>query len=68
MAVLCIDFVTFEQANIGITLSASLKSLKEQAKNFADRISDDLMLIQTQENKAEILVEYKNTLNVSHRL
>ncbi len=63
-----IDFVTFEQANIGVTLSASLKSLKEQAKNFADRISDDLMLIQTQENKAEILVEYKNTLNVSQAI
>ena len=63
-----IDFVTFEQANIGITLSASLKNLKEQAKNFADRISDDFMLIQTQENKAEILVEYKNTLNVSQAI
>lgn len=63
-----IDFVTFEQANIGVTLSASLKNLKEQAKNFVDRISDDLMLIQTQENKAEILVEYKNTLNVSQAI
>lgn len=60
-----IDFVTFEQANINITLSASMKSLKEQAKSFIDKISDDLALIETQEHKAEILVEYKKTLNVS---
>ena len=60
-----IDFVTFERANINITLSASLKSLKEQAKTFIDKIVDDLALIATQEHKAEILVEYKQTLNVS---
>ena len=60
-----IDFVTFEMANINITLSASMKSLKEQAKNFIDKIADDLKLIDTQEHKAEILVEYKQTLNVS---
>ena len=60
-----ISFVTYEQANINVTLSASLKSLKEQAKSFIDKISDDLALIETQEHKAEILVEYKKTLNVS---
>ena len=60
-----IDFVAFEQAGINITLSASMKSLKEQAKSFIDKISDDLALIETQEHKAEILVEYKKTLNVS---
>jgi hypothetical protein len=60
-----IDFVTFEQANINVTISASMKSLKEQAKAFIDRIDDDLALIDTQEHKAEILVEYKKTLNAS---
>jgi len=60
-----IDFVTFEQANINITLSASIKSLKEQARGFVDKICDDLALIDTQEHKAEILVEYKRTLNAS---
>lgn len=60
-----IDFVTFEQANINVTISASMKSLKEQAKAFVDRICDDLALIDTQEHKAEILVEYKKTLNAS---
>ena len=60
-----IDFVTFEQAKINVTLTASKKSLKEQAKTFIDKIIDDLELIKTQEYKDEILVEYKQTLNVS---
>lgn len=60
-----IDFVTYENANINVTLSASMKSLKEQAKTFVDRICDDLHLIDTQEYKDEILYEYKQSLNVS---
>lgn len=61
-----IAFVTYEQAGINVTLSASLKSLKEQAKAFIDRIVSDLALIETfTDLKAEILVEYKKSLNVS---
>ena len=63
-----IDFVTFEQANINVTLTASKKSLKEQAKKFIDEIVDDLKLIETQECKEEILVEYKQNLNVSRAI
>lgn len=63
-----IDFVTYEQANINVTLSASMKSLKEQAKAFIDKIIDDLKLIETQECKEEILVEYKQTLNISRAI
>ena len=63
-----IDFVTFEQANINVTLTASKKSLKEQAKKFIDEIVDDLKLIETQDCKEEILVEYKQTLNISRAI
>lgn len=63
-----IDFIKYEQANINITLTASMKNLKEQAKNFIDKIADDLNLIDTQEHKAEILVEYKQSLNVSQAI
>lgn len=63
-----IDFITYEQARINITLSASMKSLKEQAKQFIDKIVDDLKLIETQEHKTEILVEYKQILNVSQAI
>lgn len=63
-----IDFIKYEQAKINVTLNASMKSLKEQTKAFIDKIADDLKLIETQEHKAEILVEYKQTLNVSNAI
>lgn len=63
-----IDFITYEQAKINVTLTSSKKSLKEQVESFIDKISDDLQLIYTQEHKAEILVEYKKSLNVSNAI
>lgn len=63
-----IGFITYEQARINVTLSASMKSLKEQVKIFIDKVVDDLNLIETQEHKAEILVEYKQNLNVSQAI
>lgn len=60
-----LDFITFDQVNINVTLSESTKSLKEKVKAFIDRICDDLRLIETQEHKEEILFEYKDYLNVS---
>lgn len=60
-----IDFVTFADANINVTLNSTKKGLLSQAKAYIDRISDDLKLIDTQEYKEEILVEYKKSLNVS---
>ncbi|WMI81907.1 DUF1351 domain-containing protein [Anaerotignum sp. MB30-C6] len=63
-----IDFITYQDAGINVTLSASLKSLKEKAKEFIDRISDDLALIDTQEFKEEILFEYRRNLNCSQAI
>lgn len=63
-----IDFVDYKSANINVTKTASMKSLKEQVESFIDKIVDDLKLIDTQEHKAEILVEYKQTLNVSNAI
>lgn len=60
-----VDFITYEQANINVTLSASIKSLKEQAKAFIDKIIEDIQLINLEQYRDEILVEYKQTLNVS---
>lgn len=58
----------YQMAKINITLSASIKSLREQVKTFIDKVIDDLKLIDTQEHKAKILVEYKKTLNVSNAI
>ena len=63
-----IDFVSFEQAGIPVTLSVSEKKIKEQAKAFIDRIVDDLALIDSQDHKAEILVEYRRSLNISQAI
>lgn len=63
-----ITWIGFANANINVTLSASMKSLKEQAKAFIDRICDDLSLIDTQEHKDEILYEYKQSFNVSNAI
>lgn len=63
-----IDFINYGQAKINVTLTASVKKLKEQAKAFIDEIIDDLKLIETQECKDEILVEYKQNLNVSRAI
>ena len=55
----------YELADINITLSASLKSLKEKANQFVERVKSDLKLIDTQEHKAEIMAEYKTKLQVA---
>jgi len=63
-----IDFIGFEQTGITITLTASKKALKEACKAFVDKVVEELALIETQENKAEILVEYKKSLNVAQAI
>lgn len=63
-----IDFVTFESVGLDINLSTTEKKYKEQCNEFISRINDDLALIDTQEFKAEIIVEYKLTLNASRSI
>lgn len=63
-----IDFVNYEQANINVTLSATMKSLKEQAKKFVDKIVDDVNLINSTQFVDEIMIEYKKDLNVSRAI
>lgn len=60
-----IDFIQYEAVNCNVTMSVTLKKLKEQVKAFLDKVMDDLKLIATQDHKSEILVEYKQSLNVS---
>ncbi len=49
-------------------MSDSKKSLKERCAAFVDRITEELALIETQEHKEEILVEYKKSLNVAQAI
>lgn len=60
-----IDFISFEQLGLKITLSVSEKKLKEQVNNIVERVATDLKAIDIQEDKEEVLIEYKKHLNVS---
>lgn len=60
-----IDFVEFSQLDLNITLTASLKSLKEQVDIMISKVEEDLNAINSQDNSDEILVEYKTNLNLS---
>ena len=55
--------VQFERMGLNITLSASMKSLKEQTLAFIEKIASDLKLIELEEYKEEILLEYNSTLD-----
>lgn len=60
-----IDFLDFKQLGIDIKLSDSIKSYKDRINAFVGKVKDELVLIDTQAHKAEILVEYKKTLNAA---
>jgi len=53
---------------LNITLGISDKKLQEQTKDFLDKVNDDLTLIDSQEHKEEILIEYKKNLNASQSI
>ena len=60
-----IDFVKFDDLGLKFDLTTTEKKYREQVDAFIQKVKDDLVLIDTQEAKAEILVEFKKTLNAS---
>lgn len=58
-----IDFIPFDKAVPEVNLSTSEKKYKEQCAEYVTKVQDDLNLIRTEEHQAEILAEYKKTLN-----
>ena len=65
-----VDFVKFEDTGIRITMGASTKKLKEQAKAYLDEIVSGIALIRTQpeELQPEMIVEYKDCLDVGRAI
>lgn len=63
-----IDFLKFEDVGLTINLSISDKKCKDTITAFVDRVVGDLALIDTQQHKEEIFVEYKQSLNVSNAI
>lgn len=60
-----IDFLAFDRLGLDINLSTTEKKYKEQINDFISKVKDDIKLIMTETYSAEILVEYKKSLNAS---
>lgn len=66
---LVIDFVTFDDMNLNITLNASKKSIQKAIEDFLNKIDSDLNTLEMQENRNEMLVEYKkNGYNLNNAI
>ena len=55
--------IPFEMIGLNITLSASMKSLKEQAKAFIEKVASEVSLIEQEEYSNELLMEYLKDFN-----
>ena len=62
------SFVSVDDAKIKVGLSDSRTSLHKQAAAFIDRIDNDLKVIDTVENRDEVLAEYANDYNLSRAM
>ena len=67
-----IDFLIFERLPLNITITKSDKSLKEEVANFVSEVSKSIQLIESlsdpDEFKAEILTDYKQTLDITRAI
>ncbi len=63
-----ISWLSFEKLGIDITLSTTEKKYKEQILAFVQKVVDDLDLIKTETHSAEMLVEFKKSLNASQAI
>ena len=67
-----IDFLIFERLPLNITITKSDKSLKEEIAGFVSEVSKSLQVIESlnepNEFKAEILTDYKQTLDIARAI
>ena len=55
--------IEYESIGLNVTLSASMKSLKEQALAFIEKVASDMKLIELEEYSNEIFLEYQKTFD-----
>lgn len=60
-----IDFLTFDMLKLKVLLSDSIKKLKEQVEDDLNKVAGDIAVIGTMEFPEEILVEYKQNLDLT---
>lgn len=54
-----VEWVTYEDVGVAVTLNASLKSLKAKVKEYVEKVAADVACINGMENAPEIMAEYK---------
>ena len=60
-----LDWLTWEHAGIKVTLTTKVSALKKAAKQFVDDVSREVKCIQQSEDAAEVMVEYKDCMDVA---
>jgi hypothetical protein len=60
-----VEWVSYSDVGIAVTLTASLKSLKTKVKDYVDKVSADVGCINGMENAPEIMAEYKQCRNLA---
>lgn len=63
-----VDFINYEQLQIRVGLTDSKKSIMKEIDVFFERILNELQVIEVQENKDEILVEYMKDLSLTRAM
>lgn len=53
------------RSGIKVGLTGSMKSYKQQARDYLDKIDGDLKMIATLDNSDEVMAEYRQNLNVT---
>lgn len=61
---LYLDFVRFEDMQLSINLSTTLKKYRETVTAYLDGVYEDVMSINSFDNKAEVMAEYKKVRNL----
>lgn len=60
------DIIEYEDIPISVNLSSSMKSLEDKIIEFCERVFNDIKLIEQEEHKEEILLEYKHSLDFTY--
>lgn len=63
-----IDFINYEQLGIKVGSSDSKKAIIKEIDAFFERVLNELQVIEVQENKDEILVEYMKDLSLTRAM
>lgn len=59
-----LDWITWENSKIRVGLSDNKTNLMKQATTFLDKIAQDILVIDTQDRKNDIEIEYRKSLNL----